>query len=113
MVFNGGSFESFVPSRGLRQRDLLSPALFIICSEVLLCLLLKEERAGRLQGFRICCTAPKVSYLLFADDLLLFAKANVKEAKSLDRSLQKYMNWSRQHMNRAKPFIHISKNFDG
>lgn len=71
----------------LCQGDPLSSALFIIYFEVLSRLLLTKERDGSLEGIWICQNAPKVNHLLFADDLLLFAKANVREAVNLDRCL--------------------------
>lgn len=35
VIINGEARPSFVPNQGLRQRDLLSPYLVILCVEVL------------------------------------------------------------------------------
>lgn len=35
VLFNGGGFDSFQPSRGISQRGSLSAYIFILCMEVL------------------------------------------------------------------------------
>ena len=63
---NGDLTESFVPERGLRQGDPLSPYLFLLCVEGFLALLQRVEQEGRLAGVKVCHQAPSVSHLLFA-----------------------------------------------
>lgn len=48
-----GSISPINPSRGLRQRDPLSPYLFLICAEGLLAILHDPERRGLIQGVRL------------------------------------------------------------
>ena len=69
--FNGSETEEFVPSRGLRQGDPLSPYLFLLVAEGLSAMLKGAEERGELEGVSVCRAAPQVSHLLFADDSLL------------------------------------------
>ena len=72
------------------QEDPLSPFLFILGSEVLSRLLLKEERIGNIKGMKIARNYPAINHLLFADDLLIFGKASLLEASSIKSCLDKY-----------------------
>jgi hypothetical protein len=47
---------------------------------------------------------------LFADDLIIFAKATSSEATSITSCLHKYCSWSGQKVNNGKSFILFSKN---
>ena len=69
--FNNSLPDFFVPSRGLRQGDPLSPYLFLLCAEGLSSLLIHEEEMGTLIGARVCRDAPAVSHFLFVDDSLI------------------------------------------
>jgi hypothetical protein len=100
----------FFPERGLRQGDPLSPFLFILGSEVLSRLLFKEESLGNINGLKIFRNNPAINHLLFADDLLIFGKANLKEASSIKSWLEKYCLWSGQTINNDKSSIRFSKN---
>jgi hypothetical protein len=81
--FNSEETDMFVPTRGLRQGDPLSPYLFLLCVEGLSSLLLHEEEVGGIDGVRVCRNAPSVSHLLFADDSLILMKADMNNATSL------------------------------
>lgn len=71
----------------------------------------KEESLRRLKGIKVGLDAPSISNLLFANDLLLFGKATIREATTLEECLGKYMAWSGQKVNRDKSLVHFSKNF--
>lgn len=63
---NYSPHRKFKLTRGLRHGDPLSPALFILVSELLSRLMLKEEANGTLRSIKICRGAPLISHLLFA-----------------------------------------------
>ncbi|XP_028113945.1 uncharacterized protein LOC114311986 [Camellia sinensis] len=77
VVVNGVVRTTFIPSRGIRQGEPLSPYLFLLVIEVLSKLLQKSLAAGKFSGIKISRGCPVLSHLFFADDALLFFKANV------------------------------------
>ena len=79
---NGIETESFLPTRGLRQGDPLSPYPFVLVAEGLSCLIKGAENRGELQGIRVCREAPAVSHLLFAEDSLILMEANKENAEN-------------------------------
>lgn len=113
IMLNGSPYGFFVPSRGLRQGDPLSPFLFIIGMEVLTRIIMREENRGSIHGVKISRNAPPVSHLLFADDLIIFSRANKFEATTIRSCLQKFSAWSGQTINEAKLAVHFSRNFRG
>lgn len=82
--------KPFNPSRGLRQGDPMSPYLFILCMESFSRTLSDAENKGLISGFKINKNCPSISHLLFADDCLIFAKANTNESKNLLKILEDY-----------------------
>lgn len=78
------------PSRGIRQGDPLSPYLFIICAEGLSSLIKYYESKKWIKGVSICCRAPVISHMLFADDSYLFCKADVEGAGKVLELLHLY-----------------------
>ncbi|XP_059451183.1 uncharacterized protein LOC132181985 [Corylus avellana] len=110
ILLNGSPFGFFSPERGLRQGDPLSPFLFIIGSEVFSRLMYREECAGAIRGLKISKNNAAIHHLLFADDLLIFGRANLAEATSIKSCLEKYCRWSGQKINSFKSSIRFSKN---
>ena len=110
ILINGSPFDLFNPERGLRQGDPLSKFLFILGSEVLSRLLIRQESQDLLKGIKIAWNCSPISHLLFADDLILFAKATSSEANIPKLVLDKYCYWYGQAINTLKSSIHFSKN---
>ncbi|KAL9419883.1 hypothetical protein AB3S75_037613 [Citrus x aurantiifolia] len=112
VVRNGAEVGPIILSRGLQQGDPLSPYLFIICAKGLSSLICNRERAGLLHGVKVARSAPSISHLFFADDCLLFFKANLHEARIIKGLLAIYGAASGQHVNYQKSAISFSANMD-
>lgn len=102
ILLNGSSCGSVTPGRGLRQGDPLSPYLFILCFEVLSRLFSKEEQTGHLDGIYISQNGIAISYLMYADDLVIACKANATNGHSMKRSFDRYCSWLGQRVNLYK-----------
>ncbi len=80
VLVNGSPEGFFRSSRGIRQGDPLSPLLFLLIMEYLSRMLRKLE--GLIQGFKAGDNASdglRISYLLFADDTILFCDADLDQ----------------------------------
>ena len=78
ILINGAPIENIKPTRGIRQGDLLSIYLFILCANILSCMLLDIENKGSIQGINLHRGEMPISHLFFANDILLFMKLNKK-----------------------------------
>lgn len=83
--------DPILPNRGIRQGDLLSPYLFILCVEGLSALLKNFEQKKWIQGIKVCRSAPGISHMLFADDSYLFCKANEESTTHMLRLMQIFL----------------------
>ena len=90
IMVNGEPRSHIVPSRGLRQGDNLCPYLFLLCFEGLNGLIQNAVNERKIQGFSLCREAPRISYLFFADDSLLFCRAKVEEVQIIQTILTLY-----------------------
>ncbi|XP_058723191.1 uncharacterized protein LOC131594996 [Vicia villosa] len=110
ILLNGQPTMSFIPGRGLRQGDPLSPYLFILCANVFSGLLKKGVADKQIHGVKVARSAPVISHLFFADDSLLFSRANSNEARKLLDILHQYQTASGQIVNFEKSEASFSSN---
>ena len=64
---------------------------------------------GDLRGFSLCRNGPRISHLFFADDTLLFCKAELREVQTIQNILQKYELASGQKINLGKTTLFFGK----
>ncbi|CAN1325525.1 LINE-1 reverse transcriptase homolog [Linum perenne] len=110
VLVNGHSVPAFKPTRGLRQGDPLSPFLFILASNALSFMLQKEVCCGSLMGIRLNPRCPILSHVMFADDTVIFGKAEPKEMKRITEVLRTYCIISGQTVNENKSAMFFSSN---
>lgn len=110
VLINGAPHGYFHAGRGIQQGDPLSPSLFTMISEVLSRLLARAESDGALSGIKISRHSPKGTHLMYADDLVIYCKANTQEATSAIAYFNQYCEWTGQEINWHKSVVHYSKN---
>ncbi|KAK3192991.1 hypothetical protein Dsin_024301 [Dipteronia sinensis] len=110
-LINGEVCGSIKPSRGLRQGDPLSPFLFLFCTEGLSNLIQQAQQRGTITGFRCSRDGPAITHLFFADNSLLFTKANEVNCVAIRNLLHVYATASGQVINFNKSVMCVSPSY--
>ena len=87
----------------------ISPYLFLLCTEGFHGLLKKAEDLGKIRGVSISHNGPKLTYLLFANDSLIFCRAQNNDCQKLLEILGTYERASGQQINQDKITLFFSK----
>lgn len=108
IIVNGEPRGNIVPTRGLRQRDPLSPYLFLLCFKGFNGLIHYVVNEGKINEFSQCRGGLKISHLFFEDDSL-FYHAKLEEVKSIQDILKVYEKASGQQINMEKTTLFFGK----
>jgi hypothetical protein len=79
ILINGQPFGQLIPTQGIRQGDPLLPYFFILCAEAMSTMIQHSACEGSITGIPISRGGIRINHLLFADDSLLFCRANLRE----------------------------------
>ena len=94
LLFNGGALEPFLPTRGIRQGDPLSPYIFIMCMDYLGQLIQEMCEDKSWIPVKASQRGSAFSHLFFTDDLVLFAKANMENCLVIREVLDEFCSLS-------------------
>ncbi|KAL0005393.1 hypothetical protein SO802_012954 [Lithocarpus litseifolius] len=110
ILFNGGNVDPIFPSHGIRQGDPLSPYLFILCMEVLGHLIEEKCEARSWNPIKSSKSRATFSHLFFADDLVLFARADYNNCSAIRDVFDVFCVQSGQTINESKSRVFFSPN---
>ncbi|XP_015166827.1 uncharacterized protein [Solanum tuberosum] len=102
IILNGRRYGLFHSTRGLKQGDPLSPALFILGAKVLSRSLNRLHQHPLYHGFYMEMRGPQINHLSFADDIIIFTYGRKDSLKLIMQTLATYERISGQLINKAK-----------
>lgn len=79
VLWKGKKDSNFDTHKGLRRGDPISPLIFILCMKRLTHLIIDKVQKGNWDCITVGRKWPRISHLMFTDDLFLFGKATVKQ----------------------------------
>ena len=109
ILINGEPSAPIHPTIGIRQRDPLSPYLFLFCTEGFHSLLQHTVDYGQIRGVSICRNGPWLTHLFFANNNLLFCRYSVAKCHKIQDLLSSYDSALGQQLNRSKTSLFFGK----
>ncbi|KAL0329413.1 UNVERIFIED_CONTAM: Retrovirus-related Pol polyprotein from type-1 retrotransposable element R2 [Sesamum radiatum] len=106
---NGSIYGFFPGKRGLRQGDPLSPYLFVLVMQTWHSLFQYRVHNAPQFQFHWKCKEQRILNLCFADDVLLFCKADLPSIQVIKDSLQEFAALSGLQVNPNKSQIILSR----
>lgn len=110
VLWIGEATDAIHASRGLRQGDLLSSYLFVLCMEKLSHWIEEKVASGDWKSIQTSKARPRISQLFFADDLMLFAEAMEEQVSLIKQGLKELCDSSGQRVNFSKSLLYFSLN---
>ncbi|XP_059292200.1 uncharacterized protein LOC132045634 [Lycium ferocissimum] len=108
ILVNGQSHGFFHSTRGVKQGDPLSPALFVLSAEVLSAAMNALFEEDSFRGYEMPKWSSKLNHLAYADDTIIFAFADKVSLQMSMKILKEYEEFSGQKFNTDKSsfFMH-------
>lgn len=94
ILWNKEPTETSPPTPVIHREDPLSPYIFAACMERLSHLIEKEYQVGRWKALQASHGGPKISHLIFADDVVLFTEAALDQARVIQDCLDRFCSTS-------------------
>ncbi|XP_075103611.1 uncharacterized protein LOC142178181 [Nicotiana tabacum] len=110
VLINGQASRFFHSTRGVKQGDPLSPALFVLSSEVLPRSLNKLFEDTRFKGFEMPNWTDPLNHLAYVDDTIIFSSADPYSLRKIVEVLSKYEHTSSQMINTTKSSFYMHSN---
>nr|KYP54028.1 Retrovirus-related Pol polyprotein LINE-1 [Cajanus cajan] len=110
MLWNGEALSEFLPSRGVRQGDPISPYIFVLCMERLFHLINMTIEHHIWKPICLSRSGPLISHLAFADDLVLFAEASTNQVEVIKACLNTFCDSAGLKVSQEKTRIFFSNN---
>ena len=102
ILVNGSPSSEFIPQRGLRQGDPLSPMLFNIVAEGLNGLMTNALEKRLFRGFLSGTNKVEISLLQYVDDTIFFGEATMENVRGIKAILRAFELASGLKINFAK-----------
>ena len=112
VTWNGQNSEWFKPTKGIRQRDHITPYLFVLCIERLGHIINQAVIEGLWKPIKLSRAGPPLIHLFFANDLLLFSKASEEQIRIIMNCLDTFCVASGQRIGLHKSTIAFSSDVD-
>ena len=112
IMVNGEAIDPIYPLRGIRQGDPLFPYIFILCMDFLRQLIEEKCSMKEWQPIKASQGGPAFSHLLFANDVVLFAKMDYANCVAIRKVLNVFCGVLGQTISEAMSRVYFSPNVD-